>query len=299
MREYIGKTEIESMGSWQSHRSGLPLIRRTYDSMMDFCADAKTGLDAYMEMHGYSGFSNSFAYNFSGVRSWQEMEQLCIEGWNEKLPQTLEIAEAAVRLVEVEMEQFEPQHQVYGADVDVAAAVAGLPEDMIDYPLTMVSNVGTTVTICTDVQCHAGVGTKAIIDRGIVIVALALALEQAGHQTELWVSDEYTAGSSRAILRTLVKSTSEYIDPARIMFAYAHPAVQRGLGFCTIAGMPAPWFHIARASYGNVSGITKDLPEGTIYMEPVFRYSDTPNAEAELRRYLIQLGLLADPDDEE
>ena len=297
MREFIGETEVESTGTWRTHGRGLPLIRRTYDSMLDFCADAHTGLDAYIEMHDYGGAS--FAANFSGVSSWEELEKLCIEGWNERLPETLEVAEAAVRMVEGEMEVFEPQHQVYGADVDVAAAVAGLPEDMIDYPLTVVSNVGTTVTICTDVQCHAGVSATAIINRGIVIVALALALEQAGHQTELWVSDEYTAGSSRAILRTLVKSTSEFIDPARIMFAYAHPAVQRGLGFCTIAGMPSPFFKIAQASYGNVSGITKDLPEETIYMEPIFRHSDSPNAEAELRRYLIQLGLLADPDDDD
>jgi hypothetical protein len=180
--------------------------------------------------------------------------------------------------------------------VDVAAAVAGLPEDMLDYPLTVVSNVGTTVMVCCDVQCHAGVSTQSIINRGIVIVALALALESAGHQTELWLSDEYTAGSSRVVLRTKIKGANDYIDPARIMFAYAHPAVQRGLGFCTVAGLPDPWYQIAQHAYGNVSAMTEDFPEGTLYIKPQFRYTDAPNADTELQMYLSQIGLLHDED---
>jgi hypothetical protein len=292
MREYIGKTDRQSIGTFNAHRAGLPLIRREYDSLMDFCADAKHGLKDFIGTHGI--FGHAFSNSFAGVSSWEELETLCREGWEKDLPEVLELAEVAVKMVECEVDQFEPQAAVCGADVDVAAAVQGLPEDMISYPLTRVSNVGTTVTICTDVQCHAGVSTAAIRRRGIVIVALALALEQAGHQTELWLSDEYTTGSSRVILRTRVKGANDYIDPAKIMFAYAHEAVQRGLGFCAVAGLPKPWCDIAHSGYGNVSGITKDLPEGTLYMEPVFRHTDSPNADLELRAYLTQLGLLGD-----
>ena len=294
MREYIGKTEQASTGTFSAHRAGLPLIRREYDSLMDFCEDAKHGLKDFTNTHGL--FGRAFSGSFAGVSSWEELETLCREGWDENLPEVLELADIAVKMVETEILQFEPHAAVCGADVDVAAAVQGLPEDMIEYPLTLVSNVGTTVTICCDVQCHAGVSAEAVKRRGIVIVALALSLEQAGHQTELWLSDEYTTGTSRVIFRTRVKGPNDYIDPAKIMFAYAHPAVQRGLGFCAVAGLPTPWCGIANAGYGNVSGITKDLPEGTLYMEPVFRHTDSPNADIELRAYLTQLGLLHDDD---
>lgn len=277
----------------------LPLLTRTYSSVMDFCADAKKAYPAYARRRGAQAISQyfdtpdySFSTTFAGCRSWKEIEDLCRDGWERNLPETLDIVEAAVKLIEMEVEQFEPYHAVTGVDVDVAAAIAGLPEDMVDYPLTKVSNVGTTITVLCDVQCHAGVSAKAIEKRGMVIAALALALDACGHQTELWLSDEYTKGKSRVILRTLVKGPNDFIDPAKIMYAYAHPSVQRGLGFCTVAGLPEPWNKIA-GSYGYVSGITKDMPEGTLYIEPMFRYTDSANLDKELKMYLSQLGLLA------
>jgi hypothetical protein len=281
----------------------LPLITRTYSSVMDFCADAKRGYPSYKNRSSSYNISQyfdtpdyGFSSTFAGCKSWQEIEDLCRDGWEKDLPETLEIVEAAVKLIEMEVEQFEPYHAVSGADVDVAAAVAGLPEDMVDYPLTRVSNIGTTITVLCDVQCHAGVSGKAVEKRGMVIVALALALDACGHQTELWLSDEYTTGDNRAIFRTLVKGPNDFIDPAKIMYAYAHPSVQRGLGFCAVAGLPQPWNRIARESYGYVTGITKDMPDGTLYIEPMFRYTDSANLDTELRMYLSQLGLLASED---
>jgi hypothetical protein len=271
---------------------GLPLIRRTYDSVMDFYEDAKKGYPEYKADH--SSFGEGFSRTFAGCNTWQEIEDLCRYGWMDNLPETLDLVEKAVKMVEREIEQVEPQHAVCGGDVDIAAAVAGLPHDMVEYPLTMVSNIGTTITICCDVQCYAGISAESVIRRGMVIVALALALDGAGHQTELWLSDEYTAGSSRAIFRTCVKGPNDYIDPAKLLYAYAHPSVQRGLGFCAVSGLPDPWNRIARQSYGTVSGITKDFPEGTLYIEPVHRVTNSSNLDTELRMYLTQLGLLAD-----
>jgi hypothetical protein len=267
---------------------------------MDFCINAKDGYPLYQKRFNnrpsYSFFDSpgqGFSSTFAGCKSWQEVEDLCRNGWEKNLGETLDIVEAAVKLIEMDVDQFEPQHNVYGADVDIAAAVAGLPEDMIDYPLTRVSNIGTTITVLCDVQCPAAVSAKSVEQRGQVIVALALALDSCGHQTELWLSDEYTKGSSRAIFRTLVKGPNDFIDPAKIMYAYAHPSVQRGLGFCAVAGLPAPWNKIA-GSYGYVSGITKNMPAGTLYIEPMFRNTDSPNLGVELRAYLAQLGLISE-----
>jgi hypothetical protein len=291
--------EIGRTNDFHAGKAGLPLIQRTYSSIMDFCQDAKKGVEPYKKATGDSGMydlfdGNDYSFNnsFSGVRSWQQIEDLCRDGWEKNLPETLNVVAEAVRLVEMEIEQFEPRHNLFGGDVDISAAVAGLPEDMVDYPLTRVSNVGTSITVCCDVQCHAGVSGKSVEQRGMVIVALALALDACGHQTELWLSDEYTHGESRVIFRTQVKGPNDFIDPAKIMYAYAHPSVQRGLGFCAVAGLPKPWSEIARHGYGRVSAITKDMPDGTLYIEPQYRYNDSPNLATELRAYLVQLGLL-------
>lgn len=274
----------------------IPLIRRTYTSMLDYAADAKAGYPAYLDLNGHYG--QVFRPEQDGVSGWGELEVLARDGWDRDLDEVLDLADIAIMHVEREIEQFEPSFSVTGASVDVASAVAGLPEDMIEYPLTQVSNVGSTVTVCCDVQARALVSAESITRRGMVIVALALALDQAQHQTELWVSDEYTNDYGRVILRTCVKGPNDVLDPAKIMFAYAHPAVQRGLGFCTVTGMPRPWFTIAVQDFGQVTTITKDFPEGTLYIEPMFRYSDSPNLDAEVRMYLTQLGLLADPDED-
>jgi hypothetical protein len=302
MREEIGRTG--NKGNYDSQRE--PLIRRYYDSMMDFGKDAKKGLADYAALQSSRldyqlETARLFVSHWAGASSWEEVEGLCRDGWEENLTEVLEVVSNVTRLVEREMEQFEPTFAVAGGSVDVAAAVAGLPEDMIDYPLTRVSNLGTTATICCDVQCFADVVPDTIIRRGMVVVALALALEAAGHGTELWVSDEYDDGRSHVIFRTRVKGPNDCIDPAKIMFAFAHPSVQRVLGFCAVAGLPSPWHQIATRGYGHVSSLTKDdMPPETLYIEPVHRRqgADIDILVREVKMYLAQIGLLdGGPDD--
>jgi hypothetical protein len=285
MREEIGTA---------LNRARVPLIRRTYDSRPDLCADAARGRHIFNELYG-CGFGEAFASQGAGVRRWAEIEEMCRTGWTGKLPEALDLIERAVTMAETRIEMFEPAHAMTGADVDVAAAVAGLPDDMIEYPLTAVSNVGALITICCDVQHNEHASTAAITRRGMVVAALALTLDAAGHATDLWVSDEYSNGRCHVILRTRVKGPGDIIDPARIVYAFAHPSVQRGLGYCVVAGMPQPWSGIAapdESPYGNVTPMTRDMPPGTLYFGPDFRTADNPNADTEVLQYLRQLGLL-------
>lgn len=293
---------------------GVQVLRRTYDSLMDWCDDARESLDVYRDLvqiaFGYADDEeNIFNKEQSGIRTFAEVETLCRDGWTEKLPETLDVVHSAVRRIEAEIEMFEPVFSPAGADVNMPAAIAGLPEDMIAYPLTRVSDVGTTVAICADVQVPWMISGKTVTDRGMIVAALALALEAAGHQTELWVSDEHTNGKCRCIMRALVKGPNDIVDPARIVYAFAHPSVQQVLGFCTVTGLPYPWSRIPQThekflgtggpavTYGPVTPMTKDFPEGTIYFQPVTRNTDNPNAEAEVMMYLTQLGIIAGDDD--
>jgi hypothetical protein len=237
-------------------------------------------------------------------------------------------------MIETEINTFEPVHDVCGADVDIDAYLHGAPENMIEYPLQKTSNIGNVVTLCVDVQYGLNLSAKTIIDRGATIASLAILLERLGHQTELYVSDEYSLRSpispvsakwERVMYRVRVKGTKDFIDPAKIMFAYAHPGIQRGMGFTcaqdvrrneneyglsdgerygynrssllkpvpdTGPRMPGLGIQLHNSSFGPVTRTTRDLPEGTIYIDPLLRNTDAPNAELELRRFLMQLGLL-------
>jgi len=44
---------------------------------------------------------------------------------------------------------------------------------------------------------------------------------------------------------------------------------------------------------------TRDLPEGTLYIPPLLKEGDAPNADREIKMYLRQIGLVRSDDDEE
>jgi hypothetical protein len=226
------------------------------------------------------------------------------EGWDKHEAEAMDVAAEAVRMVETIIPQFLPHHDVTGADIDMGRYMSGEPENMVEYPLQMVSTVGSVVTLCADVQTTGSVSDRCSVRRGLTVAGLAMALNRLGHQTDLWLSDEYyteTRPDERVIIRTHVKSPNDFIDPKRIMFAFAHPGVQRGLGFAVASSTKGKdgtyGAALAAGMMGVVTHTTRNLPEGTIYLPPLYRETDAPNAAEELRRYLGQIGLTTMEDD--
>lgn len=268
--------------------------------------------------------------DFQGIdQGWEGLYDLARYGWKEKTPQLLDVTDKAVRMVEMDIDTFEPIHAIDGADVDISRFLDRTPENMIQYPLMKTSNIGSMVTICADVQAANVVSAQNMIARGALIASLAITLDRFGHQCEVWVGDEYQVGLERALIRCKIKGANDLIDPSRIMFACAHPGVQRGFGFTTVQsidssvrvdksgnltnldGSPIPYgdMYLLRTlegmgdrihtrGFGDVVNLTRNLPEGTIYLPPINSSDSAPNAERELRMLLTQIGLIRGEDDE-
>lgn len=222
--------------------------------------------------------------------SFNEALRLARKGWTDQLSTALSIAESAVDMAEKEhmVNSFnQPVWDVTGAQVDIGAFLAGTPECMIDYPLTETSKVGRVITLCASVSYSGSVYASTIQRRGQTMVALALALSKLGHSSELWADLSGGSGTGEFHIRVLVKSASDELDPARVMFAFAHPAMLRVLGFSAIFGM-------GKSTLVTPSAPVKDLPEGTIYLPEVCSDRDVPQAAAFLRKYLDEIGLLAE-----
>lgn len=286
------------------------------------------------------GFWTSSTDERTGRRlegGWGQLVRYARDGWRDRMAEALDVTDRAVKWVETEVESFEPVHDVTGGEVDVAAALAGLPEDMVQYPPQKISNLGTLITLCADVGSFNSVSAESVMKRGEVIAALALALDRLGHQTELWISDEYQISHSgdmygkgsrvkpdvfgtprptgpfkqwRVTVRVKIKGANDFIDPARIMFAYAHPGVQRGLGFTAVqnlGGNVLEWPKTAlclgprihNAGFGNPVPMTRDMEEGTVYLPAITRNADAPNVDRELRMFLRQIGLVSGGLDDE
>lgn len=227
--------------------------------------------------------------------SFNDALKMAREGWTEQLPETLAIAESAVILAEQEhmMDSFsQPAWDVTGAEVDVARYLSGEPECMIDFPLTKTSKQGRVITLVVSGTTSSAISGDTILRRGQLMVALTLALSRLGHAVELWWNFHGAAKhhGQRSVghceVSVKVKGVNDELDPAAIMFAYAHPAMQRRISFgitercCTVHSVMEP---------------TRELyPEGSIFLPALESAWDVPDADEFLKKYLGELGLLAE-----
>jgi hypothetical protein len=186
----------------------------------------------------------------------------------------------------------EPVFDVSGDYVDVGRYLSGEPECMVDWPLQPTSAVGRVITLCAPVTWSGAVSDETIVRRGQVITALALALSRLGHNVELWADRTNTShsGARRTKIRVLVKGANDVLDPAKVLFAYAHPSMLHGLAWTYDRTWPQAF---ESAVQRRPTDPDRDLPEGTIYLPALSSDHDVPDAHAALREFIAQLGLLA------
>lgn len=232
---------------------------------------------------------------WAGGVTWDGALDLARRGWAGQLDAALDLAQTAVETAEQEHvinDVFTPVWDVTGTEVDVARYLSGEPECMISFPLTPTSTSGRVITMCASVSYSGSIEADTIQRRGKNIVALALALSRLGHNTELWAdfSGVHVGNGDTVRIRVLVKGPNDELDPSRVMFAYAHPAMLRVLGLGVLEG----WGDKFPSNGTAPVPPARDLPEGTTYLPELRSSSDVPDADRFLREHLAQLGLLAE-----
>lgn len=259
--------------------------------------------DTYLSLADLAEAGAAYARNldgewgdFNGVESWGEAKDLAAHGWRDIETDALVIAESAVATVEREHDSmgFTPVWDTSGCEVDVSRYLSGEPENMIDYHMVEVPRNGRVITLCASVSVSGGIGGESLKRRGYGVAALALAMNSLGFATELWADLSASGGKCTGRIRVLVKGTNDELDPAKVMFAYAHPAMLRTLCFAGMHRFPSG---VRKAldvgsGYGSPTNPKEDLPEGTIYL-PCVRLADgIPEPADMLRRHLADLGIV-------
>jgi hypothetical protein len=234
----------------------------------------------------------------------REAIEMTRQGWAEQLPAVLAVVESAIELAEKEhmMDTFEMTWAVAGDEVDIGRYLTGEPECMIAFPLSKTSKVGRVITFVANASYSAAIKPDTVIRRGQLMVALALALERLGHSVVIYSNIAY--GDMHGGVRysdeefsVRVKGADDTIDPARLMFALAHPAFVRCLLFTAAYNLPDERGRGRRhnSQVGIPLPATKDIyPEGAIILPEIVSNRDVPNADVFLREYLGKLGLLAE-----
>lgn len=271
----------------------MPEFHTEYASVADMAAVAAP----YVANGDYRGWPNP---EWIGVESWEEVEKLVANGWEDSAVECLDIAESAIESVQAEHEMpaFVPRFDVYGGYADVGRFLSGEPECMVDWEPIPTPKAGRVITLVSSVSALGHVSAESMRKRGYVAAALAFALSRMGFATELWADSSAHGRSENNVCRTrvLVKGPNDELDPARIMFAYAHPAMMRALSLPSRHAFPEQWIKRMGIGVGYGSSVNpkEDMPEGTIYL-PCLRdeglFEDTA---AYLLAYLRVLGIVTD-----
>ncbi len=266
------------------------MTRNRYNSLDAFAAAVRPTLEA----QEHPALRNSQqSTDWSGC-TWQEAIALARDGWADNLDATLDIAREAITEVASTDHRvtFEMLYDVSGAVVDVERYLSGEPECMVSFPLTTEPHEHQVISLCASIAVSGSVSAETLTRRGQVITAFALRLAELGIGTELYAD---LTGRPRVVGRqtshvVLVKGATDLIDPARILFAYAHPGMLRQLGFAAIV----------KDGFSPVgttpSPPVKDLPDGTIYLPELLTKSRLPNAADALRDLMRQAGLIHNED---
>lgn len=266
---------------------------RTYDSLAELADEAPKLCKGYQD-------------EFQSMRSWRggaspdQALELARMGWTAKVAETLTIAQQAVETIERDHEVpvFLPTYDFSGVEVDVSRFLDDEPECMIDYPLTPIVKAGRIITLCASVVFSGIIDQKHIVKRGQAVAALAMALADCGYGFEIWADFSIEGHSSFVRNRVLVKGAHDLLDPAKILFALAHPAMSRTLMFASSHGAPVDMKRDCTIGqgqgYGMPTDARHDLPEGTIYLPCVRSERDIPDLDDALIGYLRELEIIQD-----
>lgn len=209
----------------------------------------------------------SFDKSWLGAKSFEEAIALARYGWPEGMAKVKVIAAPMLdRLVPLVASGHAWEWDVTGASYDVGEYLSGAPECWL-VPVPALAK--PTVTLQSETYLSASTPAQAVTQRGVAVVALALALERAGYAVKIeTVSGVSYYSQLEQWVRVTLTDGSGPLDIDRIVFALAHPAAIRWLGYgteCALAGIEAQsGYPCKSANPWNATLTIPDLRHGRI-----------------------------------
>lgn len=237
--------------------------------------------------------------------TWDEAQVLATDGWHRLLRYEFpDIADLRHRtgLSAAEL-SLEPVWDVTGAEVDLAAYLAGEPDCMLDTAPRRVSRRGKVVSFLIPASYSHNVSQDAVRNRGLALATLCTAIVEAGHSVEVWsgFACQIWRKDIRCSAVARVISAGEPLDLGRLIFAVAHPAMLRRLWLAVWDAQPEPVAKaMLRTNYGVLpfTCVPEDLPAEITdpYVFPYLHAEDRQwrtleTALAWCRELFVELGI--------
>lgn len=218
------------------------------DDVLEFCEQTKSLLFA---IHNDESYLTTRS-DFNGGISPEKAHQLVRNGWPEGIEASNELCTMIKHKIGNRIKIQCPKYEVSGGVPDVGCFLSNDPEHFITREPIDREGVGTCLRFRVNLGVSALVSNEAILNRGIAVVATALALESAGKSTEI---DVFYAGnlnygafdhfkSNKVQVEISVKKFGYGLEMDKLAFCMGHPAFFRR------------WiFHLIRATSCNNSGL--------------------------------------------
>ena len=187
-----------------------------------------------------SSLSHSPSKHWDLNCGWDKAVTMAHEGWDEgaqKMDDILSRIESLIPHAEIEGEAagLEYRFDEHGEEVDVGAYLAGDERPWLDPKLDATKPI---VRIGVNVSASCGVPADAMMARGVMVAAIARYLERQDYATQIYIFEHGNAGwgGGQGVNTTtlFLKDSTEYLDPKKLAFWMAHPAVLRRLFFRTM-----------------------------------------------------------------
>lgn len=196
--------------------------------------------------------SGTGSRKFTGTSSYEEAEQLAINGWDEHLDEMkTRLNDFTIKAsVNTPVDRIRPENRVVGFAPHVPNAILGLPQSMINIQRTPQKTKAITIIYNTSVT--ANVTTQEVLDSGIAVLQLVNNIELNGVRVKL-VSEFKSSkeDDDLGIARVVIKDFKDHLDLKKIAFPFAHASMQRRLGFAwleTVQGLKCRYW---KGSYGS------------------------------------------------
>ena len=246
-----GKTllvEFDSWGDWLEY-SRLALPKNVY--------------------HDSSIKTDSFYQEFTLTPNYDKAIELALVGWEEKVNEARTLSELLINKILDHMAVPTIHYDVEGIDFDMSRVHQGEPECWYRFEEHVTENEGDAVVrIVINNMASCGVETDTIIKRGAVIAALVETLEYAHRRVELVSHSPFAAfdddgKKAAAEFKIMVKTASQPLDLARLMFMSGHPSMLRRLLFHALE-MNVPEHTKCGSCYGYPTDLSK-ADQGNVY----------------------------------
>lgn len=179
--------------------------------------------------------SETGSYNFTGTESYEEAENLLLNGCSKMAKKLNEAVEKAN--MKMTKEERKMVYDICGYQASVPRYLQGVPTNMINTKVVVKKN--KVITLNKMINYNCGVSTETIIDESVRLVSVIRMIESSGTRVNLNLLN-VSHGSTKIdgrkyehyeVLKIRLKNSNQKLNISKLAFPLVHPSMLRRIIF--------------------------------------------------------------------